>query len=768
MAEKINLIGNEGFHIHAPVNSTTNGFMIKTDKAILDASTAAKTPSTLMKRDSNGQSKVSAPLDPEHIARKQDVDNLIITTGKIAPGAVTPNEMSAASLNAANHTYSGSVESASNVKQAIDLTKQRVDNIVAGAGASNTEILDARQPATGPAFPILRDRLNNTDAQLADIVTIINPTMTSQEIQNLLNNSGTFKFTKGDRAYLLDFLIGPVQPVCLDVQSNTKIEIEKGAVITIPPTNEGRYYIFQIDKKENVTIVGGEIIGDKLAHTGVTGEQGFGIGIRGSKNVTIDNVNIKQCWGDGIVIGRSYDNTVNYCDTVRIINTTCDNNRRQGISVTSCRNLWITDCILKNTNGTAPQAGIDLEPDQAYEALENINIINLKTENNSGAGILVAPFKLGSGASKCEFNTTITIDNHKSTSDFRGMYLVGSNDAVNKIDGQITIKNSYVHSPTEAGIRFENWLSSIFPYTIVENSVVKNVNGKNTNLGNTGRSGFVIYARSTYRDGEYGNVDFINCRTTDDRKVGVDYTTIKGFWFEGELATQTVKANVIDCYSDIFLAPGFVRWDKGKGVVSFSNKPVVSAATGVSIRDASGTMVTAPTSGSWSLPPANECVDREFIFFVSNAAAITVSPASGDSIIGYGYFANKNVVLSADADLLRVRSIGNNSWLVVEKQGNPHMASSSRPPRTYYQSAPPTAISSIVGDTVINITPTRVKNISHWVNITSGSSGSWQAYGTGYGTTAERPSLTAYDACYTYFDTTLGKMILWTGSAWLV
>lgn len=169
MAEKITLIGNEGFHIHAPVTSSTNGFMIKTDKAFLDASTAAKTPSTLMERDSNGQAKVSAPTDPEHIARKQDVDNLIITTGKIAPGAVTPIEMAAASLNAANHTYSGSVEFASNVKQAIDLTKQRVDNIVAGAGASNTEIIDARQPATGTAFPILRDRLNNTDAQLADI-----------------------------------------------------------------------------------------------------------------------------------------------------------------------------------------------------------------------------------------------------------------------------------------------------------------------------------------------------------------------------------------------------------------------------------------------------------------------------------------------------------------------------------------------------------------------------------------------------------------------
>ncbi|WP_410512050.1 hypothetical protein PaeBR_18700 [Paenibacillus sp. BR2-3] len=89
MAEKITLTGNEGFHIHPPVNSTTNGFMSKTDKIMLDASTAEDTPGTLVKRDSNGQAKVSEPTDPEHIARKQDVDNLIITTPKIAEEAVT-------------------------------------------------------------------------------------------------------------------------------------------------------------------------------------------------------------------------------------------------------------------------------------------------------------------------------------------------------------------------------------------------------------------------------------------------------------------------------------------------------------------------------------------------------------------------------------------------------------------------------------------------------------------------------------------------------
>lgn len=49
----------------------------------------------------------------------------------------------------------------------------RITNIVASAGDSNTEIVDARQPAAGTAFPILGDRLNNFDAQLADTTAAI-------------------------------------------------------------------------------------------------------------------------------------------------------------------------------------------------------------------------------------------------------------------------------------------------------------------------------------------------------------------------------------------------------------------------------------------------------------------------------------------------------------------------------------------------------------------------------------------------------------------
>lgn len=67
-----------------------------------------------------------------------------------------------------------------------------------------------------------------------------------------------------------------------------------------------------------------------------------------------------------------------------------------------------------------------------------------------------------------------------------------------------------------------------------------------------------------------------------------------------------------------------------------------------------------------------------------------------------------------------------------------------------------------------NTAPTRVKNISHWAVIVGGASPTWMAHGTGDGTTAERPTLGANDRGYSYWDTTVGGMIYWNGSGWLV
>jgi hypothetical protein len=52
---------------HAPVTATDNGFMSSADKVKLDAATAAATPTTLMMRDSNGDTNVRRLYAAEHV-----------------------------------------------------------------------------------------------------------------------------------------------------------------------------------------------------------------------------------------------------------------------------------------------------------------------------------------------------------------------------------------------------------------------------------------------------------------------------------------------------------------------------------------------------------------------------------------------------------------------------------------------------------------------------------------------------------------------------
>ncbi|MEK8206769.1 phosphodiester glycosidase family protein [Paenibacillus sp. FSL L8-0696] len=114
-----------------------------------------------------GQDAVSKTyVDGQNAALDADINN-VAASAAAAQGAINTHEASPAAHSAAAITYNG-VVAAGNVRQAIDQTNQRVSTIVAGAGASNTEILDARQPATGAPFPILGARLNNVDTQLAD------------------------------------------------------------------------------------------------------------------------------------------------------------------------------------------------------------------------------------------------------------------------------------------------------------------------------------------------------------------------------------------------------------------------------------------------------------------------------------------------------------------------------------------------------------------------------------------------------------------------
>ena len=101
-----------------------------------------------------------------------------------------------------------------------------------------------------------------------------------------------------------------------------------------------------------------------------TFEQGFGIKIYNSNNVTINGSIIKSFLTDGIITMPM--NTAHSNNNLKILNCTLEDNRRQGISlVGSSNSTVIQGCSISKTQGVDPQCGIDIEH---YSYVKNVLI----------------------------------------------------------------------------------------------------------------------------------------------------------------------------------------------------------------------------------------------------------------------------------------------------------------------------------------------------------------------------------------------------------
>ncbi len=111
------------------------------------------------------------------------------------------------------------------------------------------------------------------------------------------------------------------------------------------------------------------------------------LSLRGCEDILIEGLTLIDSGGDGIYLGTGADRAANVAVTIRRV--TCDGNNRQGISIITAENLTIEDCVFRNTSGTAPQAGIDFEPNSPQEELVNCLVRNCRSESNAGCGYLV-------------------------------------------------------------------------------------------------------------------------------------------------------------------------------------------------------------------------------------------------------------------------------------------------------------------------------------------------------------------------------------------
>lgn len=170
----------------------------------------------------------------------------------------------------------------------------------------------------------------------------------------------------------------------LKLKSRMTLRMAPGATLKMFPTAVARYAVLKIANVEDVNVIGGTLQGDRMNHKGRGGEWGMGIfiGNKQARRVMISNVRSRHMWGDGFYVGNGED--IAFCSVL------AEKNRRQGMSIIQANRVLVTRSVFRDTKGTRPAAGIDLEPDKPHQTITNVRIERSRFINNHGAGVMIA------------------------------------------------------------------------------------------------------------------------------------------------------------------------------------------------------------------------------------------------------------------------------------------------------------------------------------------------------------------------------------------
>lgn len=241
--------------------------------------------------------------------------------------------------------------------------------------------------------------------------------------------------------------------------------------------------LFRLIRANNVIILGyGATF--KMQKSEYTGEYRHALSIANCNAITIKGLTLKDSGGDGIFItGETYYGTQLYSENIIIKDCVCDNHRRQGMSVISAQNLTVENCIFKNTIGTLPEAGLDLEPSEPFHRIVNCVFKNCQFKNNNGKGIELAFTYLNATSIpvSATFNDCYTTSNYQLTNAYDPGEISATGHPLNFPTGNVTFNNLLVENSQWTAFRCRKQADS---YSVVfNNSRFKNVS-QNTRLYN--------------------------------------------------------------------------------------------------------------------------------------------------------------------------------------------------------------------------------------------------------------------------------------------
>ena len=311
-----------------------------------------------------------------------------------------------------------------------------------------------------------------------------------------------------------------INPTSFDKLKNKTIIFENGVnlVARLGAFNNVSASLFMLYEANNIKIIGygATFKMQKAEYVALSNsEQRHCIRLTSCSNIEIYGLKLMDSGGDGIIIsnytGIAYQR---YCENVLLKDIWCDNNYRQGISIISAQHLRVENCWFTNTSGTAPQAGVDIEPNNVFERLIDIVFDKCRFIGNAGGGIKVIPISIDS--------TTLPMD-----ITFNNCYV--ANNGINRYQ----IETYSYKNGAKGNVRYNNCMTDGGTYSVGGSKLV---NGHKT-----------IFTNCVFRNPTdiVINLDDYTTSKTGIKNGGMSFTNCLAFYSNTKRFFNVWHANTI-------------------------------------------------------------------------------------------------------------------------------------------------------------------------------------------------------------------------------
>ncbi|MBK5721744.1 right-handed parallel beta-helix repeat-containing protein [Dysgonomonas sp. Marseille-P4677] len=206
------------------------------------------------------------------------------------------------------------------------------------------------------------------------------------------------KLTKGEYLISSEGVTGYDNGNGIFIPNNFTLDLTE-AKLYIEPGSKNVHKLIRIDEVENVTIIGGHLVGNKDKYDAENNTEATecAIEINCSKNVTVDGVKMENFRGSAMWIGYGFiaPNEKRLNKNVKIVNCEIFHSSMQGISIIHASNVEIAYNKIYDIGGMLPGCGIDLEPETDWADplhpwkswVEYVNIHHNEFKDTQGEGL---------------------------------------------------------------------------------------------------------------------------------------------------------------------------------------------------------------------------------------------------------------------------------------------------------------------------------------------------------------------------------------------